>query len=366
MSNLPQENQLEEFLENSLSGYISTTPKGEIIKANAKIATWLGLEEEQLIGKRITSILAVGSRIFYETHLAPMLRLKGFFEEVAAELLLSDGSKMQVLINGYAKKNENGQAQEMRLNIYRATERKVYEDNLRHAISDAQNTIQTERELAILREQFIAVLGHDLRNPLGAIKTGSALLGRSVLSDRDKSIVSTIAKSSLRMEELITNVMDFARVRLGGGILLELNEVMIESVITHVIDELMISYPERNVITYFNAKKSVRCDINRLSQMLSNLLANALTHGSVDTPVKIITETQDDILKITVINGGRAIPTDVLETLFEPFTREANTPSKQGLGLGLYIASQIAKAHGGHLTASSDTKETSFIFQMPL
>lgn len=364
MTNFASEDNLEDFYEQSLSGYISTNPRGEIIRVNAKIIEWLGTE--QLTGKRITSILSIGSRIFYETHLAPLLGIKGFFEEIAAELLLPDGTKMQVLINGYAKKDNSGKPEVMRFNIYRATERKIYENNLRGAITDAENTIKTEREMAILREQFIAVLGHDLRNPLAAIKTGSALLNRSLLSERDKSIVGTISKSAMRMEELIMHVMDFARIRLGGGISLNLNKVMLEPVLTHIVNELTISFPERNVISSFNADIPVSCDSNRVSQMLSNLLANALTHGAADEPIKIITETKADALEIRVINGGKAIPVDVLKTLFEPFTREGNTPSQQGLGLGLYIASQIAIAHGGELTASSDANETCFKFRLPL
>ena len=83
---------------------------------------------------------------------------------------------MQVLMNGYARNDENGKPQVIELNIYRATERKVYEDNLRHTIIDTENSLKSEREIAILREQFIAVLGHDLRNPLGAIKSGSRTL----------------------------------------------------------------------------------------------------------------------------------------------------------------------------------------------
>ncbi|KLT65277.1 hypothetical protein AB669_13605 [Pedobacter sp. BMA] len=363
---LPFGDSLEEFLDHSLSGHVFTSSRGEIINVNAKVVEWLGLSREQLIGKKITSLLAVGSRIFYETHLSPLLKLKGYFEEISAELLLADGSKMQVLINGYTRNDDTGNEVVVCLNIYRATDRRVYEDNLRNAITNAENIIKTERELAILREQFIAVLGHDLRNPLGAIKTGSALLARSLSSDRDKSILGTITKSTLRMEEMITNVMDFARVRLGGGILLNRNEVLVEPIIMHIVNELTISFPQRTVVCAINTEKAVSCDVNRLSQMLSNLLANALTHGAADKPVRIIANTTEDYLEIDVINGGRAIPQEIIGSLFEPFTREANTPSQQGLGLGLYIAAQIASAHGGLLEVSSDADETCFSFRMPL
>lgn len=360
------EHNFEDFLEHSLSGYISTNPRGEIIRINSKLLEWLGYIQDDLIGKRVSSLLAMGSRIFYETHLSPLLKLQGSFEEVAAELLLKDGKKLPVLLNGYIRNDENNQPLFIRLNVYRATDRKVYEENLRLAVIDAEKTLLKERELSTLREQFIAVLGHDLRNPLGAIKSGASLLARSASSDRDKTIVGTIKKSSLRMEELIANVMDFARVRLGGGLSMDLKDVFIEPIILHVTEELRITFPERIVTVDFEVEKTINCDADRISQLLSNLIANALTHGSSHEPVKVMAKIELNYFELTVSNRGKPIPGDALETLFEPFTREANTPSQQGLGLGLYIASQIAHAHGGKLTATSNTTETCFTFRMPV
>lgn len=280
--------------------------------------------------------------------------------------LLKDGRKLQVLLNGYVRNDENNKPLFIRLNVYRATERKIYEENLRLAVIDAEKTLLKERELATLREQFIAVLGHDLRNPLGAIKSGASLLARSVSSDRDKTIVGMIKKSSLRMEELIANVMDFARVRLGGGLSLDLKDVSIEPIILHVTEELLITFPERIVTVDFQVNKTINCDADRISQLLSNLVANAFTHGSPHEPVTVIAKMELNYFELSVSNGGKPIPEDTLETLFEPFTREANTPSQQGLGLGLYIASQIALVHGGNLRATSNTFETCFTFRMPV
>jgi sigma-B regulation protein RsbU (phosphoserine phosphatase) len=366
INNSDLEDNLADFLEHSLSGHISTDPRGIITRTNSKLLEWLGYSEQELIGKRITSLLAMGSRMFYETHLFPLLTLQGSFEEVAAELLSKDGSKLQVLFNGYSRNDENSKPLFIRLTLYKATERKVYEDNLRLAIIDAENTLSAEREMATLREQFIAVLGHDLRNPLGAIKSGASLLGRAALPDREKSIVGMIKNSSLRMEELITNVMDFARVRMGGGISLEKKQVWIEPIILHVIEELKVAFPDRLVLVDFKVETEINCDPARISQLLSNLVANALTHGSTDEPVKVRAKIAHQDFELSVANGGSPIPANVIQTLFEPFKREASTPSQQGLGLGLYIASQIAQAHGGSLTATSNQEETCFSFRMPL
>lgn len=365
-NNNSKENDLEDFLEHSLNGYVTTDHTGFILSINPRLTNWLGYQTQEMIGKRFSSFLAVGGRILYETHLSPMLRLKGAFEEVSLELLSKDGGKLSVLINGYERLNEDNKPDFIRLTVYKATERKVYEQNLLDTINIAKQKLEQEKHIAVLREQFIAVLGHDLRNPLGAIKSGSALLSRSQLSERDARIVNMIKNSSLRMEELIMNVMDFARVRLGGGMLLSLNSVEIEPIITHIVNEIRSVFPERNVSTLVKVKQEIICDSDRISQLLSNLVANALTHGAVDKPVIINADLYNNNFILSVTNGGKPIPLKSLETLFEPFTREANSPSQQGLGLGLYIASQIAKAHNGTLTATSNESETCFKFEMPI
>lgn len=361
-----KENDFEDFLEHSLSGYVTTDPTGHILSINSRLSGWLGYEKQEIIGKRFSSFLAVGGRIFYETHLSPMLRLKSAFEEVSLELLSKDNGKLNVLINGYERVNENNEPDFIRLTVYKATERKVYEQNLLDTINIAEQKLEQEKEIALLREQFIAVLGHDLRNPLGAIKSGSALLSRAQLSERDSKIVNMIKNSSLRMEELIVNVMDFARVRLGGGMSIELTPIAIEPIITHVVEEIKSIFPERSVSTVFNINQAIACDSSRISQLLSNLVANALTHGAIDKPVIISASSDNNVFTLSVINGGKPISSKSLDSLFEPFTREANSPSQQGLGLGLYIASEIAKAHNGTLTAISNIKETCFKFQMPI
>lgn len=357
---------LEDFLENSLSGHVTTDLTGNITSINSRLLGWLGHSWQEVVGKRFSSFLAVGGRILYETHLSPMLRLTGVFEEVSLELLTKDGGRLNVLMNGYERLNENNEPTFIRLTVYKATERTVYEQNLLDTINISEQKLEHEQQTAILREQFIAVLGHDLRNPLGAIKTGSALLERSKLSERDTKLVTMIKSSSARMEELIMNVMDFARVRLGGGMLLSLSSVIIEPIITHIVDEIKSIFPERNVSTVFNIKQAIVCDPDRISQLLSNLVANALTHGAVDEPVIISAGLDNKAFILSVSNGGNPIPEESLETLFEPFTRETNSPSQQGLGLGLYIASEIARAHNGTLTVTSNIKETRFKFEMLL
>ena len=172
--------------------------------------------------------------------------------------------------------------------------------------------------------------------------------------------------SAARMSELIENVMDFARVRLGGGMAMNMQAVYLEPVLFHVVEELRAAYPTRTIETTFTLPTAINCDAARISQILSNLLANALTHGSPDCPIKITAFIENNTFEISVSNSGKQIPPASLEQLFQPFTREDAHASQNGLGLGLYISSEIANAHNGELSATSTATETRFTFRMPV
>jgi len=225
--------------------------------------------------------------------------------------------------------------------------------------------LRQERHLSELREQFIAVLGHDLRNPLAAIAGGVSVIGRTKLEEKATRLVPMIQASVARMSNLINDVLDFARGRLGDGLTLSRRLCDIEPVLAHVVAELRSSQPERGIETEFLLDAPVDCDPERLSQVLSNLLANALTYGAPDRPVIVRASIGESGFELSVSNAGDPIPPLALENLFQPFERGAVKPSQQGLGLGLYITSQIGKAHGGSLTASSTPAETRFTFRMP-
>jgi len=233
-------------------------------------------------------------------------------------------------------------------------------------LASAAASLVDERRTAELREQFIAVLGHDLRNPVAAIEAGSRLLLKGDLDDKAGFIVGRIQASARRMAALIDDVLDFARGRLGGGLDLTLRSDPLAPVFEQVIDELRASHPGRIIETRFALDRPVRCDPRRLAQLLSNLVANAMTHGAADSPVWVRANAGVDCFELSVHNSGDPIPPAARERLFQPFERGAVRPTQRGLGLGLYIATEIARAHGGALEVASSAKETVFTFRMPL
>lgn len=223
-----------------------------------------------------------------------------------------------------------------------------------------------ERNLAELREQFIAVLGHDLRNPVAAIGAGARMLGDTPLNERATLIVSLIQGSVVRMVGIIDNLLDFARGRLGGGISISRTPEQLEPVLRQVIAELRSVAPDRAIEADFDLLDPVPSDPQRLGQLFSNLLGNALTHGAANAPVRVKATARDGVFELSVANAGTPIPESEMQSLFLPFSRGKSRPNQMGLGLGLYIASEIARAHGGHIAAASSPDETRFTFRMPL
>jgi len=213
-----------------------------------------------------------------------------------------------------------------------------------------------------LREQFIAVLGHDLRNPLAAIKAGIELLGKGK-GDAGETL-RLMQGSVSRMSALIGDILDFARGRLGDGMEIGRSHVLLEPVLRQVVGELQGIASGREIVACIEVGTPIWCDAARIGQLLSNLLANALTHGFSDTPIHVVAQQPDGWFELSVSNSGPAIPAAALDRLFEPFFRSEARASRQGLGLGLYIASEIARAHGGTLTAASSSERTTFTFRM--
>lgn len=238
------------------------------------------------------------------------------------------------------------------------------EQNLEQVRAD----LRAEREVAQWREQFIAVLGHDLRNPLFAITAGAELLLRRPLDEKSGQIVQHILTSGRRASQLVDDVLDFARGRLGGGIPLSLHECRdLEDALGHVISEVQRVHPTRSIRSFIGILESIRCDRERLAQLLSNLVANAIAHGDSNGVVDVAARIEAGHFLMTVTNQGAPIPDDVLPHLFQPYSRPGTEEPQAGLGLGLYIASQIALAHGGTLTVhSSHDDGTTFTFRMPL
>ncbi|WP_280040473.1 ATP-binding protein [Pseudomonas sp. Hg5Tf] len=238
------------------------------------------------------------------------------------------------------------------------------EENLQRT----EEALQKERAIAELREQFIAVLGHDLRNPLFAITAGAELLTQRLQDEKSRTIAQHILTCGRRATQLVRDVLDFARGRLGNGITVNIQPCPdLGEALRHVASELHHAHPQRQINLHIGDLSGINCDRERITQLLSNLLANALAHGAQDQPVDVTAQIREDAFVLSVHNVGSPIAPQILAQLFQPFSHPLNDTVRAGLGLGLYIANQIALAHGGRMEViSSQEAGTLFSFHLPL
>jgi signal transduction histidine kinase len=221
------------------------------------------------------------------------------------------------------------------------------------------------------KDMFLAILGHDLRTPLGAIIMSSEfMLETKELGEPHLTLTSRIKSSSRRMEHLIGDLLDFTRSRLGGGIPIERAPMSMDKAVHDVIDEIAAAHPNR--VFHIEARTGVRgnWDCQRVSQALTNIVVNALDHGAEGTVVTATVESTDTEVSVAVHNRGAPITAAKLNGIFNPMKNGKNGAASNGaqanLGLGLYIAERIVNAHQGRLDVqSSEAAGTTFTMRLP-
>jgi signal transduction histidine kinase len=209
--------------------------------------------------------------------------------------------------------------------------------------------LQERTETLRLHEMFSAVLSHDLRTPLSVIVSGAQLLNQSSTDETVRRVSSRMLSSSLRMTRLIEDLLDLTRARLAGGIPIARAETDLGAVIARVTQEHQAAYPDRRMTVESRGTLVGSWDADRLGQVASNLIGNALQYGEAQEPVTITVDgTDSDEVTFSVSNAG-AIPSDLLPKVFDPFRGSDRSGRQDGLGLGLYIAQQIANSHEGRI-----------------
>jgi hypothetical protein len=227
-------------------------------------------------------------------------------------------------------------------------------------------------EIEQSRELFLGILGHDLRNPLGAISGFAELILHIKDPERNAEFATQISIGAKRMSYMITDLIELTRVQLGGGISVNPTKADMCQICSQVLGEMRAIYPER--VFELNADKNLlgEWDEQRMSQVLTNLLGNAVQHGAKNSAVTVTAKNLGDSIEIHVHNEGSPIPAKLMTNLFDRFVQGksgmANDDNKStSLGLGLYIVKEIIVAHGGTIKVqSSDTEGTTFTACLPL
>lgn len=234
----------------------------------------------------------------------------------------------------------------------------------------AESTRHYSELLEHTREQFLAILGHDLRNPLAAVVTGATFLTISKnVGDRELKVAARILGSASRMSRMVNDLLDLTRTRLGAGIPIAPKPMDLAQVCAQVILELEAVHPANRLRADFTGNMIGEWDSDRLTQVVANLVGNALEHGTVHGVVSITINGDGEEVVLSVHNDGPCIPEDAIKQIFEPMTRQPAQDSDRnvtGLGLGLYIAREIVTAHGGVICVTSTAQEgTTFTVKLP-
>jgi PAS domain S-box-containing protein len=242
-------------------------------------------------------------------------------------------------------------------------------DEERVARAALEQALIEQKKTEELREQLIGIVGHDLRSPLSSIVVGAELmLKRGMLRDADAKVTARIARSAERMAKIISQLLDFTRSRLGAGMQVEPRPADLAEICAEVIGEAETTHPDHSLS--FEADPDTRgvWDGERLAQVVSNLVANAIAHGKAGGAVSVVLRDEGDSVTLSVHNQGPAIPPEVLPVIFDPFRRHARRTSRNndGLGLGLFICRELVIAHRGEISVqSTDEAGTTFTVRLP-
>ncbi|HEY2855031.1 MAG TPA: sensor histidine kinase [Gemmatimonadaceae bacterium] len=222
-------------------------------------------------------------------------------------------------------------------------------------------------EINETRERFLAILGHDLKNPLGAIAASVSLLRETASAGAERSkVIQIIQNATLRMTNLVADMLELALSRLGDDMPVRMSEVNMRDVIERVVAEIRATYPTAQITTSFHGDLAGHWDASRLTQALTNLIANAAQHGDLSKPIHVIGRGDRTEVSIEVRNSGPTIGSERLRQLFEGRSAaRGESRDRRHLGLGLFIVDKIVAAHGGSIDVRSANSETAFVVHLP-
>jgi len=291
---------------------------------------------------------------------------EGRFEEEGWRVR-KDGSRMWANVTITALHNPQGELVAFAKVTRDLTERRAGEERLR-SLTAEKAALAEKARLQEFQERFIAVLGHDLRNPLASIETGAGILKQKITDPALAGVVDRVRASSLRMSRMIEQILDLTRSRLAGGFALAPRPLDLCELLQRITDEIRTARPEC-VIELRCRTLTGAWDQDRIEQVFSNLIGNAVRHGARGMPITVSAGGDDQAVWVEVHNHGPPIPPELQRVLFDPFRRgerDSRTAETEGLGLGLYISNEIAHAHGGTIAVRSNLAEgTTFRLTLP-
>jgi PAS domain S-box-containing protein len=351
---------LDPLLDSAPCGFLSFLDDGRVRVANRTLLDMLGYSLDEVLDKHVEAILAVGSRIFYQTHFFPLLRLQGRADEIFLLLRGKSGEDVAVLVNAVRRERRGEWTTDVVL--LRLIERRKFEDALLDARHVAELAVAAAEDANRAKSDFLAMMSHELRTPLNAIGGYVQLLEMGVhgpVTPAQSEALGRVARSQQHLLRLINDILNLARIE-SGRVDYDLRTISLNDI---VLATLPMIEPQI-------AAKGLRYDVDvplelvaaadreKLEQILLNLLSNATKFTQEGGSLRIeagIAPDGEDFVELKVNDTGVGIPSDRLDLVFEPFMQveSSHAARVEGTGLGLSISRDLARGMGGDLTAES-------------
>ncbi len=354
---------MDDLLNTAPCGFLSFADDSKIVAVNATLLDTLGYELGELQGRHVETFLPVASRIFYQTHFFPLLKLHGRVEEVYLTLRAKNGTEVPVLAN--AKRRERAGGVVYHCILMQMRQRNQYEDEILQAKKVAEEATRA-------KDEFLAVVSHELRTPLTAILGWARLIKTGQLDDITLAhALETIERNAQSQSRLIEDLLDFSRI-ISGKIRLDVGPVEPAAVAEAAINVVRPAANAKSIELEMldDSHGGVLGDAERLQQVLWNLLSNAIKFTPQGGRVQVQISSVNSSVEITVSDTGQGISADFLPYVFERFHQADNTTTSRhaGLGLGLSITKHLVELHGGTICAASpgEGQGASFVLRLPV
>ncbi|MCY0914202.1 hybrid sensor histidine kinase/response regulator [Massilia antarctica] len=376
----------EDLFAQAACGLMLTDVAGNILRANQTLAAWLGFTEaEMTAGMRLQDLLSVGGRLFHQTHCAPLLQLQGSVSEVQVDLVRKDRTRVPALLNIARRRVGDGLMDQVA--IFIANDRRAYERELLRARSAAEAALAAQKgaeaklrraneQLSLAdrrKDEFLATLAHELRNPLAPMRSGVDLL-KMQLPDHapQRRMVDMFDRQLRQMSHLVDDLMEVARIS-QGKLVLRTEPVSLGDIVQGAVGDMQAQIAAARhtlSITLPAQPLMAQGDPTRLTQMLVNLLTNACKYTPAGGRITLDLRDDASAAVIAVSDSGIGIPREALESVFEMFSQlePALQRAHGGLGIGLALVKGLVELHGGTIRADSPGpgQGSTFTVRLPL
>jgi PAS domain S-box-containing protein len=362
--NVLLEGSIEELYDQAPCGYVSTDPDGLILKINQRLLSWTGHTRAELVGTaHFSDLLTVGGKIYYNTHIALLLRMHGAANEIALELASKGGERRPVLISAVQKRSASGAPLMNRFTIFDASERRRYENELlqerRRAEKASADLEVTNAELRRLNDdlqQFAYSASHDLKEPLRTANIYASLLERKAaarLEEQERAYLKFIVSGARRAQALLDDLLEYLQATHATSE--PVQPIAADHALTRVLTPLASEIKEAGANVEYSSLPMVRVREVHLTQLFQNLITNALKYRGKDPPIIHIggQSGSDSWAKLWVADNGIGIDPQHAERVFGLFKRLHSAGEYPGTGLGLAICRKVVDSYGGRIWVES-------------